>query len=298
MHRGGSRRAAAAGPGEGGCGEVDGVGAEWRTKPRPGWAGPCAAAPPLPHFPPRRRAPPPPASPRSSARPRKTQRAARLRASCAEPRRHGLGSAARPEPGAHRRGRAASAAPAAGSAAPAAGRSGRPASGRGAQRPGRPGGPPEPPPRARRGGRTPGDANPRTLPRATRTSQGAALPVDAPTGLSPPGGSDRRGVRGVRWGGSRASHRNHMPFSLRAPWTPGLAWDYAGAVEASRPFPSGGPGSECLGDRAPLFWLRVSCVEINPCPSFFSPRAKEASNLGMGHLLPTPGQLQLSRNAG
>lgn len=101
---------------------------------------------------------------------------------------------------------------------------------------------------------------------------------------------------GVRGGGARGRVTGiTCLFPVRAPWTPGLAWDYAGAVEASRPFPSGGPGSECLGDRAPLFWLRVSCVEINPCPSFFSPRAKEASNLGMGHLLPTPGQLQLSK---
>ncbi|CAM9870801.1 unnamed protein product [Rangifer tarandus platyrhynchus] len=104
----------------------------------------------------------PPAAPeteRPCARPRKTERAARLRARSAERRNGGAGerSAARagsgPAPGAHRSGRAARAAPAAGSAAPAAGRRG--AAGVGAPSPGRPDGEagrPEPPPRAGRFG--------------------------------------------------------------------------------------------------------------------------------------------------
>lgn len=229
MLPGGRWRAAAAGPWGRGCGEVDGVGAEWRAKPRPGWAGSCAAAPPPPPFP----APPPlspaspspPASPRSSARPRKTQRAARLRASCAEPRRHRNGIAARPEPGARRRGRAASAAPAAGSAAPAAGRNGRPASGRGAQRPGQPGGPHEPLPRARRGGRTPGEANPEPCLGPHEQARAPLCPSMHLLAFTW-GGSERRGGRGAGVGGVlRASHRNHMPFScLGALGLPGRCW--------------------------------------------------------------------------
>lgn len=212
------------------------------AKPRPGWAVPCAAAPPPPTFPAPRRAPPTPASPRSSARPRKTQRAARLRASCAEPRRRGYGSAARPEP--ELTGVAelpAQRPPQAAQPRPQVGTDGRRRDAGRRDLDGRA-------PRAAAAGPTgwagTGDANPRTLPRAIRASQGAAaLPVDAPTDLPhpPPPPPGRLGGRGEWEGeGSRAGHRNHMPFScLGAPGTPGLVLDSAGAVEASRPSPRG-----------------------------------------------------------
>lgn len=218
---------------------------------RRGGAPPRAGRAPAPR--PRPQRSPPLSSPRPCARPRKTWRAAGLRARSAERRNGGARerSAARagsgPAPGAHRSGRAARAAPAAGSAAPAAGRRG--AAGVGALSLGRPDGEtgrPELPPRA---GRDRVGLAEFPDPRAS--------PGLGPTGRSPRRCSDSRRAPGPSlWdaqGGRGSTHEGHQNLRLfskgsRAPWPPHpqLMLNSAGAVEAPRspPGDGGGPGKE------------------------------------------------------
>lgn len=83
--------------------------------------------------------------------------------------------------------------------------------------------------------------------------------------------------------------------------TPSSCWTLL--QPSKRRFPSVPRGivgdRECMsGGRAPLLRLGVSSAEILPFSSFVLQGVSGAGDLGMGHVLPIPGQPQLSRNVG